>query len=110
MSTGAHVAAARLIGADFAYLGTRFLATHEAQANPDHKAMIVEGNAADILYTPAISGVNANFLIPSLLRNGLDPANLKAMRSSTWERGQGVEGCVVRRSGHRLGARHPADR
>lgn len=101
MSTGAHVAAARLIGADFAYLGTRFLATTEAQANPEHKQMIVEGSAADILYTPAISGVNANFLIPSLLRHGLDPANLKGhakldmgseakVWKDMWSAGQGI--------------------
>ncbi len=101
MSTGAHVAAARLIGADFAYLGTRFLATPEAAVDPEHKRMIVDAHAADILYTPAISGVNANFLIPSLLRKGLDPANLQGhakldMNSEAkvwkdvWSAGQGV--------------------
>ncbi|WP_127091525.1 NAD(P)H-dependent flavin oxidoreductase [Aquabacter cavernae] len=101
MSTGAHVAAARLIGADFAYLGTRFLATKEALCQAEHKGMIVGANAKDILYTPAISGVNANFLIPSIVRNGLDPENLPTharldMASEAkvwrdvWSAGQGV--------------------
>lgn len=101
MSTGAHVASARLLGADFAYLGTRFLATREALCQPDHKAMIVAANAKDIVYTPAISGVNANFLIPSIRRNGLDPENLQAHATldmaseakvwrDVWSAGQGV--------------------
>ncbi|MEW6123098.1 MAG: nitronate monooxygenase family protein [Pseudomonadota bacterium] len=101
MSTGAHVAAARALGADFAYLGTRFLATNEALCQPDHKSMIVDAEAKDILYTPAISGVNANFLVPSILRNGLDPQNLPAHATldmaseakvwrDVWSAGQGV--------------------
>lgn len=101
LSTGAHVAAAQMLGADLAYMGTRFLATTEAMADPEHKQMIVDTTAKDILYTPAISGVNANFLTPSLLRNGLDPDNLPAhakldMASEAkvwrdvWSAGQGV--------------------
>ncbi|MEO2037761.1 MAG: nitronate monooxygenase, partial [Martelella sp.] len=76
ISTGAHIAAARALGADFAYIGTRFLATSEAMAPDAHKQMIVEGRAADIVYTPAISGVPANFLRPSIMAAGLDPDNL----------------------------------
>lgn len=76
MSTGAHVAAARLMGADLAYLGTRFIATQESMGPPDYKAMLLEAKARDVIYTPAISGVNANFLRQSLVAAGLDPENL----------------------------------
>lgn len=116
MSTGSHVAAARMLGADFAYLGTRFLATREAMAAQGHKDMIVAAEAKDILYTPAISGVNANFLVPSIERNGLDPQNLPAhakldMASEAkvwrdvWSAGQGVGSIHDVPSAAELGAR-----
>ena len=76
MSTGAHVVAARAAGADFAYLGTRFIATTESRAPEDYKQMILAATAKDIVYTNAISGVNGNFLRASLEAAGLDPANL----------------------------------
>lgn len=76
ISTGAHIAAARVMGADLAYLGTRFIATRESLAAEDYKQMVVGAGSADILYTPAISGVNANFLLPSIRAAGLDPENL----------------------------------
>lgn len=77
INTGAQIAAARAMGADLAYLGTRFLATSEAMIVNDYKQMILDATAADIIYTPAISGVNANFLRPSIERAGLDPDNLQ---------------------------------
>jgi nitronate monooxygenase len=64
------------MGADLAYLGTRFIATAESMAQPDYKAMLVRNQAAGILYTPAISGVNANFMRESIQAAGLDPDNL----------------------------------
>jgi len=76
INTGRDIAAARMLGADMAYLGTRFLATAESMADPAHKQMIVETTAAEILYTPRISGVHANFLRPSIVAAGLDPENL----------------------------------
>lgn len=76
MSDGRQIAAARVMGADMAYLGTRFIATQEALVSDEQKAMLVASNAADIFYTPAISGVNANFLRPSIVAAGLDPDNL----------------------------------
>jgi nitronate monooxygenase len=76
IGTGAHILAARAMGADLAYLGTRFIATRESLAAPAHKTMIVAGRAADIIHTPAISGVAGNFLRPSLVAQGLDPDNL----------------------------------
>lgn len=101
ISTGAQIAAARLIGADLAYMGTRFIATTESMAKDAFKEMIVASSASDILYTSAISGVNANFLAPSIIAAGLDPKNLPAhakmdmdgeakVWKDIWSAGQGV--------------------
>jgi nitronate monooxygenase len=76
MSNGAQIAAARAMGADLTYLGTRFIATRESLAVDEFKAMILRSTFSDIIYTPAISGVNASFLRQSLVANGLDPENL----------------------------------
>lgn len=78
ISSGAHIAAARAMGADFAYLGTRFIATKESLATQDYKEMVLRADAGTIVYTPAISGVNANFMRESIVRAGLDPDNLAA--------------------------------
>lgn len=75
MTTGAHIAAARMLGADLAYIGTRFLTTREARVSDRHKAMILAGRSSDILYTPSVSGVGANFLTESIRELGLDPAD-----------------------------------
>ena len=77
LSTGGDVAAALMAGADLGYMGTRFIATQEAAAGADYKQMLTETTAKDITYTDAISGINANFLTPSLINNGLDPAAAK---------------------------------
>ncbi|HEV7416622.1 MAG TPA: nitronate monooxygenase family protein [Tianweitania sediminis] len=76
MSDGRQIAAARLMGADLAYLGTRFIATREATVSDAQKEMLLSSKAGDILYTSAISGVHANFLRPSIVSAGLDPDNL----------------------------------
>lgn len=73
LSTGQDVAAALMAGADLGYMGTRFIATNEARADAAYKQMLVDTSAKDITYTDAISGINANFLTPSLVNNGLDP-------------------------------------
>ncbi|AXQ31318.1 nitronate monooxygenase [Solimonas sp. K1W22B-7] len=77
IGNGAGIAAALALGADFGYLGTRFIGTQEAEAPEAYKQMLLDSRAADIVYTPAISGVPANFLRPSILKAGLDPENLK---------------------------------
>lgn len=77
LSTGGDVAASLMAGADLGYMGTRFIATREALADDDYKRMLTETTARDITYTDAISGINANFLTPSLIANGLDPAAAK---------------------------------
>jgi len=71
LSNGQDVASAMQMGADLAYMGTRFINTTEANASDDYKEMIVKSGASDIVYTAAISGVNANFMQKSLENNGI---------------------------------------
>lgn len=78
ISDGASVRAAEVLGADFAYMGTRFIATRESMADPAYKAMLIACTAADIVYTDAISGTNANFMWPSLEKAGFERAALAA--------------------------------
>ena len=77
ISNGQEIAAAQMLGADFAYMGTRFIATEEANAVEAYKEMLIQSTAHDILYTDALSGVRANYLIPSIERAGYDPNHLE---------------------------------
>jgi nitronate monooxygenase len=70
IADGYAVRAAEVLGADFAYLGTRFIATRESSAPAAYKQMLVDATAKDIVYTDAVSGTNANFLWPSLEKAG----------------------------------------
>jgi nitronate monooxygenase len=74
--TGADVLAAQALGADLAYLGTRFIATEEANASEAYKSMLIESRAEDIVYTSLFSGVLGNYLRASVVKTGLDPENL----------------------------------
>jgi nitronate monooxygenase len=76
MSTGADVLAACALGADLAYLGTRFIATEEGNAPAEYKQMLIDSGAEDIVYTSLFSGVNGNYLRGSVQRAGLDPERL----------------------------------
>jgi len=76
IASGAGVLAAEAMGADFAYIGSGFIATHEAQASEDYKQAIVNGSAKDIVYTNLFTGVHGNYLRASIERSGLDPENL----------------------------------
>lgn len=76
ISTGAAVRAAEMLGADIAYMGTRFIATRESAAPDAYKAMLVEGGAADVTYTRGVNGLPASWLKTSLRDSGLDPENL----------------------------------
>ena len=76
IATGRAVLAAEALGADLAYIGSPFLAAAEANTPPDFKQMIVDCSAKDIMLTNCFTGVNASFLRPSILANGLDPKNL----------------------------------
>jgi nitronate monooxygenase len=76
MSSGADVLAARTLGADLAYFGTRFIATEEGNAPPEYKQMLIDSGAEDIVYTSLFSGVNGNYLRGSVAHAGLDPDHL----------------------------------
>jgi nitronate monooxygenase len=104
ISNGQAIFAARAAGADLAYLGTRFIATCEANASEAYKNAIVEAQASDILYTPYFTGIHGNYLRSSIVKVGLDPDNLPKDKNSTirfhsgmaktwkdiWGAGQGV--------------------
>lgn len=78
LSTGRDVLAAQAAGADLAYMGTRFLATKESIASEEYRQMLVHSGAEEIVYTPSISTIPANFLRRSIIEAGLDPDNLPA--------------------------------
>ena len=107
ITSGNAILAAEVLGADFAYIGTRFIATQEANASAAYKQMIVECGATDIVYTDAISGIHGNYLAPSLQAAGVDLSTLAELnghgayvaserRSKAWRdiwgAGQGVGG------------------
>jgi nitronate monooxygenase len=91
MSSGADVFAAQAIGADFAYIGTRFLATTEAHAMDEYKQMIVDSSSDDIVYTNLFSGVKGNYLRGSVIRTGFDPDNLPEADKSKMNFGSGSD-------------------
>jgi nitronate monooxygenase len=108
ISNGQDIASALQMGADVAYMGTRFINTKESKAPEDYRKMIIESDANDIVYTAAISGVSANFLRPSLEAMGITEEMLKRTKkidfgkelsamekeakawSTIWSAGQGV--------------------
>jgi Dioxygenases related to 2-nitropropane dioxygenase len=77
ISTGRDIASAMQMGADLAYMGTRFINTEESQATPEYRQMIIDAGASDIVYTASISGVHANFLGASLKAAGITEEDLK---------------------------------
>jgi len=105
ISSGADVAAAIAMGADFAYIGTRFIAARESLASDSYKQMLVDSGVDDLVLTPYFTGVPANYLMASVKRAGIDPAELgranpqiqfnnEEMRARAWRdiwsAGQGV--------------------
>src|ERR1700726_2901465 len=89
IATGDGILAAQALGADLAYLGTRFIATREANAKDDYKAMIVGSAASDIIYTNLFTGVHGNYLKPSLAAAGLDPDDLPVADKTKMNFGSG---------------------
>jgi len=105
LNHGHELLAAQLLGADLGYMGTRFIATRESQAQDAYKQMILGAGAADIVHTPAVSGIPASFLRQSLEQAGYDLAALKSGHEAgklkpldeeakawktVWSAGQGV--------------------
>ena len=76
IASGGAILAAQAMGADFAYMGSAFIATHEARASEAYKQAIVECNSDDIVYTNLFTGVHGNYLAPSIRAAGLDPEHL----------------------------------
>ena len=104
INEGRDIAAAEALGADFAYMGTRFIAVQESLATADYKEMITNSGIDDVIYTDGVSGVNANFLLPSIQKAGIDLTqkkeedfselsgdNAKAWKD-IWSAGHGVAG------------------
>ncbi len=104
LSSGADIHAVEVMGADMANLGTRFIPTEESMAQDGYKQMVVESNADDIMISDAITGVKANWMIPSLIQAGYDPRNMPSSKGinfaeagadakkwkDIWAAGQGV--------------------
>ena len=86
---GYSVASAIALGADFAYLGTRFIATKEANADQEYKKMLEESAASDIVYSSLFTGVHGNYLKGSVENAGLDPNNLPEADKSSMNFGSG---------------------
>jgi nitronate monooxygenase len=89
IATGKGILAAQALGADLAYLGTRFIATREANAKDEYKSMIVGSAASDIIYTNLFTGVHGNYLKPSLAAAGLDPDDLPVADKTKMNFGSG---------------------
>ena len=89
IATGGSVLAAQAIGADFAYVGSAFIATDEARAVDEYKQMIVESKASDIVYSNLFTGVHGNYLAPSIAAAGLDPNALPESDPSKMDFGSG---------------------
>ncbi len=112
ITTGRSLRAAQVMGADYVYMGTRFIPTHESMAQEAYKNMVVEASGSDIITSDAITGVKANWLRQSLIQGGYDPSNMPAaadinfMKAAgdakrwrdIWAAGQGVGAIHTRQS------------
>jgi nitronate monooxygenase len=112
VSNGRHVLAALAMGADFAYIGTRFIAATEGNANPAYKQMVLDSAAADVVCTSAVTGIPANYLTKSFDAIGLDPYSLPARETKSFsfgKRGDGTEAKAwkdIWSAGHGVGTIH----
>lgn len=89
IATGHAILGAQALGADLAYVGSAFIATREANADPAYKEMIVASSGEDIVYTNLFTGVHGNYLRPSIEKAGLDPDNLPTSDASAMNFGSG---------------------
>ncbi|MCM3717649.1 NAD(P)H-dependent flavin oxidoreductase [Fictibacillus phosphorivorans] len=103
ISTGEEILAAKILGADLVYMGTRFIATEESSASEAYRQMLIESTLEDLIYTDAISGIKGNYLLPSLQKAGIDIEQLNKKEvdlsfseskakawKDIWSAGQGV--------------------
>lgn len=115
ISTGGDVLAAQAMGADFAYMGTRFLASRESGASEVYKDEIIQSAASDILYANNFTGIHGNYLRPSLIKAGLDPDNLPPYSQETGKYRSTGDGGVkvwrdIRGCGHGCGSIDTSER
>ena len=89
IASGGAILAAQALGADLAYIGTRFIASEEAHAPENYKQMIIDSRAEDIVYTSLFTGVHGNYLKGSVVNAGLDPDNLPEGDKSKMDFGSG---------------------
>ncbi len=89
IATGDAILAAQAMGADFAYIGSRWLATHESNVDEAYRQAIIESSAADVIYTNLFTGVHGNYLKKSIIAAGLDPDNLPVADKSAMNFGSG---------------------
>ncbi|MCS0632717.1 nitronate monooxygenase family protein [Telluria mixta] len=89
IATGDAILAAQAMGADFAYIGSRWLATRESNVTDAYRSAIVESSAADVVYTNLFTGVHGNYLKKSIVAAGLDPDNLPVSDKSKMSFGSG---------------------
>ena len=111
IANGRAIRAARILGADFAYIGSAFIATEEANAVEGYKQMITSSSAEDIVYSNLFTGVHGNYLKPSIVEAGLNPDDLPTSDPSKMsfgtdvsgerEQAEGMEGNLGLWSGHR---------
>ena len=91
IASGDAILAAQAMGADFAYIGSAFIATDEARATEAYKQAIVDGNSDDVVYSNLFTGVHGNYLAPSIRAAGLDPDNLPESDPSKMNFGGGAQ-------------------
>jgi len=104
INDGFGIRAAEILGADFSYMGTRFIATEEAEVDPDYKAMLVDSEIKDLIYTDSFTGVNCNYLKPSIENAGIDLTTFEGKSNvdldlgdtnawkDLWSAGHGISG------------------
>jgi nitronate monooxygenase len=92
IANGRAIRAARILGADFAYIGSAFIATTEANAIEGYKQMITAASAEDIVYSNLFTGVHGNYLKPSIVAAGMDPDNLPVSDASKMSFGTDASG------------------
>lgn len=114
MSTGRDVLAAQAMGADLAYLGTRFLASREADSSAEHKQDVIDSSADDIVYTNIFTGIYGNYIKGTMIKAGLDLDNLPKYSEETAKYRRGSDGDIkvwkdIRGAGHGCGSIHESE-
>lgn len=106
INTGSDILAAQIAGADFAYMGTRFIATKECRAVDEYKQMLIDSAIKEVIYTDSVSGVHANFLVQTLQKAGIDPDKKKEINLENMAEHEAKAWKDVWSAGHGVAAIH----